>query len=93
MFIASGELRMSKAEAWLRSKGFVFNEADQTWEIPGAADKKKSCVKKADVDTAEAGGGVEELIQNDVNLQQLVGYKGIDRHPRIREWTRKGKVE
>jgi hypothetical protein len=83
---------MNKTEAWLKARGFVYNEADETWEAPGASDKK-SRIAKAAVDSAEAGQGVEELIQNDVNLQQLVGYKGIDRHPRIREWTRKGKIE
>ena len=83
---------MNKTEAWLQARGFVYNEATETWEAPGAPDKK-SHIKKADVDNAAAGGGIKELIRNDVNLQQLVGYKGIDRHPRIREWTRKGKIE
>lgn len=83
---------MKETEEWLKSKGFVYNAADETWEIPGAPDTKGR-VKKAAVDSAEAGKGVEELIRNDVNLQQLVGYPGIDRHPRIREWTRKGKIE
>lgn len=83
---------MKETEEWLKSKGFVYNEAEETWEIPGAPDKK-SRVKKVAVDNAEAGQGVEDLIRNDVNLQQLVGYRGIDRHPRIREWTRKGKIE
>jgi hypothetical protein len=81
---------MTVAE-WLEKQGYVLDGT--RWVIPGADDKLATCIEKTLVDQAEADSGVASLIFSDVRTRQRVTGRGIDQHPRINEWTRKGKVQ
>ncbi len=83
---------MTVAE-WLQKEGFVYDEAAEMWMVPGAANPKDNCIPKSLVDQAEADAGIATILFNDHRLRLRTQHRGVDQHPRIREWTRKGRIE